>query len=62
MTAHMVDGFRLEVANVALALEPLAGSSTPIESQGWRYYPAANEFVQLRATIKNLTRMFNQRV
>lgn len=58
MTAHMVDGFRLEVASVSLSLESLAESSQPqIDSQGWRYYPKANEFIQLRATIKNLTRM-----
>jgi hypothetical protein len=56
MTSHMVDGFRLEVANVSLSLESLAESRHPrIESHGWRYHPKANEFVQLRATIENLT-------
>lgn len=62
MTSHMVDGFRLEVASVSLSLESLAESCHPrIESHGWRYYPKANEFVQLQATIKNLTRMFMNR-
>lgn len=54
MTMHMLETVRLESAKVELAL--LAGESDEdIPKVGGRYMPAANQFVELRARVQNLS-------
>lgn len=53
----MLEAFRLEVAHVTLSIDFDNGASTDFADDGLRYYPKANEFVQLRTKVTNLMRM-----
>jgi hypothetical protein len=56
MTLPMLEVFRLEIAHVSLSLDS-SGNLTEkdVARAGSRHHPKVNEFVQLRATITNLT-------
>ncbi|KAF9482780.1 hypothetical protein BDN70DRAFT_874562 [Pholiota conissans] len=52
MTLHMLEAFRLEVAHISLSIDSDQDDGRTLN--GTRYYPNANEFLQLRARITNL--------
>lgn len=53
----MLEAFRLEIAHVSLSIDSDSGSQADLTGSGLRFYPKANEFVQLRAKVTNLMRM-----
>ncbi|KAJ3516627.1 hypothetical protein NLJ89_g1004 [Agrocybe chaxingu] len=55
MTMHMLETFRLEVAHVSLVLDLEDNTPENRGRTGARQYPKANEFVQLKARVTNLT-------
>ncbi|KAF8201813.1 transport protein particle complex subunit, partial [Pholiota molesta] len=52
MTLHMLEAFRLEIAHISLSID--CDEDNEITKGGLRYYPKANEFVQLRTRVSNL--------
>jgi hypothetical protein len=58
MTQPMVETLRMEIARVEVSLfscDPPHGTHKLIKYHGGKYYPAAQEFVYLRAKITNLS-------
>lgn len=55
----MVEVFRLEIARVSLSLGSNDDATQKEANRnGSRHYPKVNEFVELKATVVNLTRKF----
>uniref|UniRef100_A0A8H8CM97 Transport protein particle subunit trs120 n=1 Tax=Psilocybe cubensis TaxID=181762 RepID=A0A8H8CM97_PSICU len=57
MTLPMLEVFRLEIARVSLSLGSSCDGTTQQQANrnGSRHYPKVNEFVELKATVVNLT-------
>ncbi len=52
----MLEAFRLEIAHISLSIHSDDGSQAGPTGNGVRYYPKANEFVQLRTQVTNMMR------